>query len=80
MCININRIQNQLRLLVATEDNVLYVYNLDSNEGGDLTLLRQHRLDEKLEDSPKAQRRQTEPLKVETQQLQMSNQVQIVPT
>lgn len=53
ICININRIQNQLRLLVATEDNILYVYNLDTNEGGDLTLLRQHRLDGKFEDSSK---------------------------
>lgn len=38
-------IQNQLRLLVATEDGVVYVYNFDSKEGGDLTLYKQHRLD-----------------------------------
>lgn len=36
---------NQLRLLVATEDGILYIYNIDSNEGGDLVLYKQHRLD-----------------------------------
>lgn len=36
-----------MRLLVVTEDQVLYVYNIDSNEGGDLVLLKQHRLDGK---------------------------------
>lgn len=40
------RAQNQLRLLVATEEANLYVYNLDANEGGDLTLYKQHRLDD----------------------------------
>lgn len=39
------RIQNQLRLLVAAADGYLYIYNLDPNEGGDLTLVKQHRLD-----------------------------------
>lgn len=39
------RIQNQLRLLVATEDGMVYVYNFDSKEGGDLVLYKQHRLD-----------------------------------
>lgn len=34
-----------MRLLVAAADGYLYVYNLDSNEGGDLSLLKQHRLD-----------------------------------
>lgn len=34
-----------MRLLVASEDGYLYIYNLDSNEGGDLTLSKQHRLD-----------------------------------
>ncbi|XP_046987585.1 WD repeat domain phosphoinositide-interacting protein 2 isoform X2 [Schistocerca americana] len=42
-------IQKVLRLLVASADGYLYVYNLDPNEGGDCTLLKQHRLDGKLE-------------------------------
>lgn len=46
-----SRIQNQLRLLVATEDGFLYVYNMDSNEGGDLTLYKQHRLDGKIDET-----------------------------
>jgi len=37
------RIQKVLRLLVASADGTLYVYNLDSNEGGDCTLLKQYR-------------------------------------
>lgn len=32
-----------LRLLVASAEGYLYVYNLDSTEGGDCTLLKQHR-------------------------------------
>lgn len=44
--ISIATIQQQLRLLVATEDGVLYVYNMDTNEGGDLVLYKQHRLDD----------------------------------
>lgn len=43
--ISIINIMNQLRLLVATEDGILYIYNIDSNEGGDLVLYKQHRLD-----------------------------------
>lgn len=43
-------IQNQLRLLVASEDGYLYVYNMDGNEGGDLTLYKQHRLDGRTEE------------------------------
>ncbi|KAK9703032.1 hypothetical protein QE152_g29568 [Popillia japonica] len=49
--IAITIIQNQLRLLVATEDGFLYVYNMDSNEGGDLTLYKQHRLDGKIDET-----------------------------
>lgn len=30
--------------MVASEDGYLYVYNMDGNEGGDLTLYKQHRL------------------------------------
>ncbi|XP_019865446.2 WD repeat domain phosphoinositide-interacting protein 2 isoform X3 [Aethina tumida] len=44
--ISIVTIQNQLRLLVATEDGMLFVYNMDSADGGDLTLYKQHRIDE----------------------------------
>lgn len=38
-------IQNLPRVLVASADGYLYIYNLDPAEGGDCTLLRQHRLD-----------------------------------
>ncbi|XP_014235192.2 WD repeat domain phosphoinositide-interacting protein 2 isoform X1 [Trichogramma pretiosum] len=40
-------IQKVLRLLVASADGYLYVYNLDTQEGGDCTLFKQHRLDGK---------------------------------
>ncbi|CAH1991020.1 unnamed protein product [Acanthoscelides obtectus] len=43
--ISIAVIQQQLRLLVATEDGFLYVYNIDPNEGGDLMLAHTHKLD-----------------------------------
>lgn len=43
--IAITTIQGQPRLLVATEDGYLYVYNIEGNEGGDLQLQKQHRLD-----------------------------------
>ncbi|CAB0036400.1 unnamed protein product [Trichogramma brassicae] len=36
-------IQKVLRLLVASADGYLYVYNLDTQEGGDCTLFKQHR-------------------------------------
>lgn len=39
---------------MASEDGYLYVYNLDGNEGGDLTLLKQHRLDGRVEESHKS--------------------------
>ncbi|KDR16597.1 WD repeat domain phosphoinositide-interacting protein 2 isoform X2 [Zootermopsis nevadensis] len=45
----ITMIQKVLRLLVASADGTLYVYNLDTKEGGDCTLLKQFRLD----DSPR---------------------------
>ncbi|KAI5723218.1 hypothetical protein M8J76_003073 [Diaphorina citri] len=41
----VTSIQKMLRLLVASTDGFLYVYNLDPNEGGDCVLIRQHRLD-----------------------------------
>lgn len=37
------RVHKVLRLLVASAEGYLYVYNLDSTEGGDCTLLKQHR-------------------------------------
>ncbi|CAH1793942.1 unnamed protein product [Owenia fusiformis] len=38
-------IQKVLRLLVASQDGYVYIYNMDPGEGGECTLLRQHRLD-----------------------------------
>ncbi|XP_076287840.1 autophagy-related 18a isoform X2 [Lasioglossum baleicum] len=43
----ITEVHEVLRLLVASADGYLYVYNLDTTEGGDCTLLKQHRLDGK---------------------------------
>ncbi|XP_017891108.1 WD repeat domain phosphoinositide-interacting protein 2 isoform X3 [Ceratina calcarata] len=40
-------IHKVLRLLVASAEGYLYIYNLDSTEGGDCTLVKQHRLDGK---------------------------------
>ncbi|XP_043218708.1 WD repeat domain phosphoinositide-interacting protein 2-like isoform X2 [Amphibalanus amphitrite] len=42
-------IKKQLRLLVAAADGYLYVYNVDTNEGGDCNLIKQHRLDGRLD-------------------------------
>lgn len=38
-------IQKLPRLLVASQDGYLYMYNLDPNEGGECALVKQHRLD-----------------------------------
>ncbi|KAK8750695.1 hypothetical protein OTU49_014952, partial [Cherax quadricarinatus] len=38
-------IQKQPRVVVASTDGYFYIYNLNTNEGGDCTLLKQHRLD-----------------------------------
>lgn len=40
-----SRIQKIPRLLVAAADGYLYLYNLDPQEGGECTLMKQHRLD-----------------------------------
>ena len=40
LCFSISRLP---RLLVATADAYLYIYNIDPEEGGDCTLLKQHR-------------------------------------
>ncbi|XP_041363885.1 WD repeat domain phosphoinositide-interacting protein 2-like isoform X2 [Gigantopelta aegis] len=40
-----------MRLLVASQDGILYIYNIDPNEGGDCTLVRQHRLDGQTSDT-----------------------------
>ncbi|XP_066256237.1 WD repeat domain phosphoinositide-interacting protein 2 isoform X2 [Euwallacea similis] len=44
--ISIVYIKDGLRLLVATEDGVFYIYNFDSNEGGDLQLYKTYQLDD----------------------------------
>lgn len=44
----IANIQKVPRLLVASQDGYLYIYNLDPNEGGECMLLRQHSLDGRL--------------------------------
>ncbi|XP_017771283.1 PREDICTED: WD repeat domain phosphoinositide-interacting protein 2-like isoform X2 [Nicrophorus vespilloides] len=41
----VTTIQNQLRLLVATEEGFLYIYNMDGPEGTELTLYKQFSLD-----------------------------------
>ncbi|XP_064634438.1 WD repeat domain phosphoinositide-interacting protein 2-like isoform X2 [Lineus longissimus] len=38
-------IQKVPRLLVASQDGYLYVYNVDPGDGGECTLVKQHRLD-----------------------------------
>lgn len=45
-------IQDGLRLLVATEDGVLYIYNFDPTEGGDLQLYKKYLLDDCGADQP----------------------------
>ncbi|XP_028395298.1 WD repeat domain phosphoinositide-interacting protein 2-like [Dendronephthya gigantea] len=40
----ISTISRLPRLLVATADGYLYIYNIDPEEGGDCTLLKQHRI------------------------------------
>jgi autophagy-related protein 18 len=39
-------IQKIPRVLIASADGYLYIYDLNVNEGGDCTLIKQHRLDE----------------------------------
>ncbi|CAG2160445.1 unnamed protein product [Oppiella nova] len=41
-------IQRVPRVLIASADGYLYIYDLNTNEGGDCTLIKQHRLDETL--------------------------------
>ncbi|KAL3875430.1 hypothetical protein ACJMK2_033378 [Sinanodonta woodiana] len=43
----ISPVQKIPRLVVASLDGYLYIYNIDPNEGGECMLLRQHRLDGK---------------------------------
>lgn len=38
-------VQKMLRLLIASQDGYLYVYNLDPTDGGECTLLKQHKFD-----------------------------------
>lgn len=52
---------------MATEDGMLFVYNMDSADGGDLTLYKQHRIDEFSEsDIDRSQPRNIEGGKAET--------------
>ncbi|KAL1497703.1 hypothetical protein ABEB36_008619 [Hypothenemus hampei] len=50
--ISIVYIQDGLRLLVATEDGLLYIYNFDSSEGGDLQLYKKYQLNDIGTDRP----------------------------
>ncbi|CAH1397501.1 unnamed protein product [Nezara viridula] len=45
----LTEIQKVLRLLVASSDGYLYIYNIDKAEGGDCNLIKQHRLLKKAE-------------------------------
>ncbi|XP_073976936.1 autophagy-related 18a isoform X2 [Rhodnius prolixus] len=45
-------VQKVLRLLVASSDGSLYVYNLDVVDGGDCSLIKQHKLQKKYEPVP----------------------------
>ena len=40
----ISKIQGEFRILVASADGYLYIYNLDVNNGGDSVLHTQHEL------------------------------------
>lgn len=40
----ISKIQGEFRILVASADGFLYIYNLDVNNGGDCILHTQHEL------------------------------------
>lgn len=42
----ITLLQNMPRLLVASADGYLYIYSFDAEDGGECTLLKQHRLEE----------------------------------
>lgn len=39
------------RVLVASADGYLYIYDLNVNEGGECTLIKQHTLDDSVDDS-----------------------------
>jgi len=41
--LNLSRIQKIPRLLVGAADGYLYMYNLDPQEGGECTLMKQHK-------------------------------------
>ncbi|KAJ8959749.1 hypothetical protein NQ314_006178, partial [Rhamnusium bicolor] len=71
--ISIATIQQQLRLLVATEDGGLYVYNLDSSEGGDLVLYKQHKLDGHPEGASKGPDKPDGPIRSSPQHIEGGN-------
>lgn len=43
VCTITNSVQKTPHVLVASTDGFLYVYDLNVNDGGDCTLIRQHR-------------------------------------
>ncbi|XP_074602003.1 WD repeat domain phosphoinositide-interacting protein 2-like [Brevipalpus obovatus] len=52
----ITAIDDKLRLLVASADGYLYIYDLNISEGGECNLIRQHQLDEIPPNSPQEKR------------------------
>ena len=54
------RIKKSLRVLLASEDGFLYMYNLDVNEGGDCQLIRQFRLTDLTPDLAKQEQQNLE--------------------
>lgn len=50
----LSTIQKVPRLLVASSDGHLYIYNLDLQEGGDCRLVKKHRLYESADENPAA--------------------------
>lgn len=54
----ITTIDKQPRVLVVSAEGYLYIYDLDINEGGDCTLIKQHRLEEAPESPSSYQQQQ----------------------
>jgi len=50
----ITTIQKVTRVLIASADGYLYIYDLNVNEGGDCVLVKQHKLDETVQLNPNA--------------------------
>ena len=43
VCVCLSRVQKLPRLLVASSDGHLYMYNVDPQDGGECVLFRKHR-------------------------------------